>query len=309
MTRPQANEYGLGANPPSYGLVTSGKGDSPQLSMFGAPNNWAVDASGKFTKDFETEQFKAALGYVRDLYSTGVYYPDPNLNTTTASSNFVGGRIGVLMSGWIRYPDFHWNAMAKADPPAKCRVFHPFNADGGQPTWHRFQAVNGMTGIKKASPERVKELLRILNYLASPFGTEEYHLVNYGVKDTDYTYDDQGSPVLTKKGQADVSVGWDRLQVPMGVLFNPPDPEFVKVAYADEQSMVSVLVPDPTESLDSPTDNSKGPPLTRQVSDGLGDIVAGRSPLSAFGDLVQAWRSGGGDQIRTEYEKAYAQSN
>ena len=40
--------------------------------MFGAPNNWAVDSNGRFTKDIETEQFAAALGYVRDLYAAGL---------------------------------------------------------------------------------------------------------------------------------------------------------------------------------------------------------------------------------------------
>ena len=44
--------------------------------MFGAPNNWSVDSSGKFTKDIETAQFEAALGWVRDTFAAGVYYPD-----------------------------------------------------------------------------------------------------------------------------------------------------------------------------------------------------------------------------------------
>ena len=49
---------------------------APQLAMFNAPNNWAVDARGKFIKDLETDQFRAALGYVRDLYAAGVFYPE-----------------------------------------------------------------------------------------------------------------------------------------------------------------------------------------------------------------------------------------
>jgi len=38
-------------------------------SIFGAPNNWAVDKNGKFTATFETDQYKAATAYVKDLYS------------------------------------------------------------------------------------------------------------------------------------------------------------------------------------------------------------------------------------------------
>src|SRR6266851_637291 len=69
---PKANQFGIGALAPGYGLVFDGRGEVPQLAMFGAPNNWGVDSSGKFTKDIETEQFKAALGYVRDLLASGV---------------------------------------------------------------------------------------------------------------------------------------------------------------------------------------------------------------------------------------------
>ena len=67
MTRPQDGQFGIAAPPNNaYGLVST-----PQLAMFRVPNNWSVDASGKFTKDSETEQFRAALGFVRELYASG----------------------------------------------------------------------------------------------------------------------------------------------------------------------------------------------------------------------------------------------
>ena len=39
----------------------------------------------------------------------------------------------------------------------------------------------GATAIKKGTPERTKELLRVLNYLAAPFGCKEDLLLSYGV--------------------------------------------------------------------------------------------------------------------------------
>jgi hypothetical protein len=46
-------------------------------SIFGAPNNWAVDpATGEFTATFETDQYKHPTQYVKDLYTAGVYHPD-----------------------------------------------------------------------------------------------------------------------------------------------------------------------------------------------------------------------------------------
>ena len=44
-------------------------------AMFGAPNSWVLDSSGKLTKDIETPQYKEALNYVRDLVVAGLYHP------------------------------------------------------------------------------------------------------------------------------------------------------------------------------------------------------------------------------------------
>src|SRR6202022_3249933 len=40
-------------------------------AMFGAPNNWRLDSGGRLTKNFETPEFKDAVGYVRDLFTAG----------------------------------------------------------------------------------------------------------------------------------------------------------------------------------------------------------------------------------------------
>jgi putative aldouronate transport system substrate-binding protein len=308
MTRPQSNQWGIGAGAPAYGLV-NGRGDCPQLAMFNAPNNWKVDSAGKFTKDFETEEFKAALGYVRDLYAAGVFYPDPvPLNSTILKTAFIGGKIGVVSTGWASYAVEFWDAALKMSPPVKIRTLPPFSHDGGKPTWHQFTGLIGMTAIKKAPPERVKEILRILNYLAAPFGSQESLLLEYGVKGIDFNFDAQGNPVKTDKGRADTNVMWQYLAWRSPVLFYPADPEFAKVAYADTQAMVPALLADPSLGLYSRTDRSKGGSLIQSFSDGLGPIVTGQSPLSAFDQVLKDWRTAGGDQMRQEYEQAYAES-
>jgi len=38
----------------------------------------------------------------------------------------------------------------------------------------------------------------------------------------------------------------------------------------------------------------------------MGDIIAGRRPLSDFDGLVSDWQTSGGNQIRTEFEQALA---
>jgi putative aldouronate transport system substrate-binding protein len=309
FTHPQSNQWGIGAGAPAYGLQ-NGRGDSPQLAMFNAPNNWTLDASGKFIKDLETDQFRAALGYVRDLYTDGVFYPEVvPLNSPILKTSFMAGKIAVISTGWISYAQEFWDQGLKLNPQVKVRSIRPFSFDGGKPTWHQFSAAIGVTAIKKGSPERTKELLGILNYLAAPFGSQESLLLEYGLEGTHFQYDQQGNPIKTDKGRSDLNVMWQYLAVRPPVLFYALDPAFADVAYADEQAMVPALVADPTVGLYSPTDASRGGTLIQQVSDGLLPIISGRAPLSDFDHVLSDWRSAGGEQMRAEYQQAYASRN
>src|SRR5437660_5380656 len=62
-----------------------------------------------------------------------------------------------------------------------------------------------MNVLKKASPDRIKELLRIMNFLAAPFGSQEDLLLSYGIQGQDYSLDPKGNPVPTSEGIARAS--------------------------------------------------------------------------------------------------------
>jgi putative aldouronate transport system substrate-binding protein len=212
----------------------------------------------------------------------------------------------VYPDGWFSYPVEYWDRGIKLTPPVKFRTLHPFSFDGGPPIWHQYQAFNGMTAIKKGTQDRVKEMLRILNYLAAPFGSEEAFLLEYGVKDVDYSLDAKGNPVLTAQGLADTTVSWRYMAQRPQILFDPNDEEFARVAHADEETIIPVIIPDPSLGLISTTNQAKGGLLLKNFTDGLVDFVVGRRPMSEYGQLVSDWRSNGGDQMRTEFEQAYA---
>ena len=306
LTDPSASQWGIsGDAATAFGMT--GIPSVPLLSMFGVPNNWKVDNAGKFVKDIETEEFKAALAYNRDLWASGVFFADA-LTTTSSNNktNLVAGRFAVYADGWFSYPAEYWDRGLKLTPPVKFRTLHPFSHDGGPAIWHQYQAFNGMTAIKKASTDRVKEMLRILNYLAAPFGSEEAFLLEYGVKDVDYTLDERANPTLTQRGQSDTVVSWRYIAQRPQVLFNPNDPEFARVAHADQQTIIPVLIPDPGLGLVSQTFQAKGGLLLKNFNDALVDLIVGRRPLGDLDGLVTEWRSNGGDQMRTEYEQAYA---
>jgi putative aldouronate transport system substrate-binding protein len=67
----------------------------------------------------------------------------------------------------------------------------------------------------------------------------------------------------------------------------------------------TVTVPNPPQILFNPQD----PEFARVIQafvDGLAEILRGNQPLTRFDQLVADWRKNGGDQIRAEYEQAFA---
>ena len=138
--------------------------------MFGAPNTWGLDASGKLTHARETDEFRAAVEFVRDLYAAGVYHPNSgNYGALAIKDDHVGGKFAFAESTWTAtYPDF-WHRGAAVDPPVQMRVMPPFPASGnGSVKYYLSPSVQigypllGITVLKKASPGRIKELLGIL---------------------------------------------------------------------------------------------------------------------------------------------------
>jgi putative aldouronate transport system substrate-binding protein len=103
-------------------------------------------------------------------------------------------------------------------------------------------------------------------------------------------------------------VGSSSVVLPQPDLYEPTDAEIVKAAYADQQAMVPSMIPDPSIGLYSPTDLSMSGTLANTFFDGIGEMVTGRSPLSNLDQLLKDWRTAGGDRLRGEFERSYAEA-
>ncbi len=272
--------------------------------IFGVPNQWRNDG-GKLTKEWETEEYKAALAYMRSLWDAGVFFPDtPALSGAQVGANWYQGKYVMWPNSFIAW-SLAWNSAVAADPAFKPRVITPFSADGKvKPVYHSGVGNAGRTVLKKSSPDRIKELLGVLNFFAAPFGTQEQLLLTYGVKDVDFSFDPQGNPKQTQKGAADTNVPWAQLVTMPDVLYNANSAEFAAIAYQEETDHYALALANPVVGLYSKTNSEKSQGLNQKMADGIAQIVYGRSPVSSFDQLVKDWRSGGGDQIRTEFEQA-----
>lgn len=273
--------------------------------MMGAPNEWKADG-GKFIKDFETDEYVQALEFVRKCWSENIIHPSAFEANFSLKSQalFNAGTTAYICSGST------WSGNATqakiADASAELDWFPVMKWDGSGPAkrW-----VGGgapyLVAMKQSSPDRVKELLGVVNWLASPWGTKEFRLFREGVEGHDYTLDSDGKAVRTDIGKAERPAGL--AYIGSSALVHSGNP-YSQAEYESESD--GMQNPDPliTVGLESVTQQNRGPQLAKQIQDAQSDIIQGRKPVSSWIDAVQTWRTSGGDKIRSEYQLAYQET-
>jgi putative aldouronate transport system substrate-binding protein len=305
LTKASANRWAIG----TFQAALSGPFELNWFgSLFGAPNNWRLDPGGKLVKDYETAEYKEAVAYVRDLVGAGVFYPD-SLTTTSAPAamtNLVSGKcvLSVRTLGLDWTDGFQQGQ--RLDPPQTFGFLRHFAAhDGAKPVFFLGTGFGAGTMLKKAPPERIKELLAVLNWTAAPFGSQEDLLLTYGVDGTDYNFDATGNPVATDRWMGDAyNAPWRYLAQHPQVMYNANYPAITKLAAEAESALIPLGVSDATLGYYSPTNTAKSVTLRGKFNDGLLEILQGRASMSDLDQLVKDWQSNGGEDMRTEFLKA-----
>ncbi|MBV8718113.1 MAG: extracellular solute-binding protein [Chloroflexi bacterium] len=300
LNRPQESRWAIGnsANGPAsgsmYGLISF-------LEMFGAPNAWSLDSSGKLVRDRETDQYKAAISYMKDLMGSGLYPPDFQTAGDSRSA-FIAGRFVVSTEAFGNGWNDFWRRGLQQTPQRHYTIVGPFAADASLKPQHYLTAGTvAYNVLKKGSPDRVREVLRILNYLAAPFGSEEDLLLTYGLRDQDFSMDANGNPIPSQQGLLNAGyVPWQYLAHRPYAWYQSDLPGYAKAAFDVEQTLVGIGVTNPTVGLHSAT-QAKNAASEQAFYDGLADLLFNRRPFSDYDQLVSDWRTSVGDTIRQEY--------
>lgn len=272
-------------------------------AMFHVPNQWR-EKDGKLTYYIETDEFKESVAYTKKLWDAGVFYPDtPSMNSVKAGDLFTAGKCIIQENG-----DAGWSGLQingeKVNPDFLAGAIPAFGAKGGPgSTWFRPGAF-GYSVITNGAKDRVEEILAIMNYLAAPFGSEEYNLINFGVKGVDYN-DSPAGPLKTAQGTKEIATTYNYVAAPEQVLFDPANVDkVIKPHYEWETKVVKHGAKDPTVGLYSETASRSLAPILTQINDTITSVVVGRKSMSDLSQTVDAWNAGGGKQITAEYEKA-----
>lgn len=294
ITNPKEPQFAMGALPTTWLM-------NILLEMVDAPNVWQ-QTDGKFVHAMETPQYAAAIQHAKEFWDAGVLHPNSFSDPGSNSTWWQGGLTQVYVQG---FPN--WLYFTQRQPHFDLGLIDIPKWDGGglaakhasTPAYNAYAAVS-----KQASPDRVREILRVLDYIAAPYGTQEYLRGNYGLEGTHYTMVD-GVPTSTKAIIDEPTVLTYFGSQALAYLTGP------RGLVDREHEYLTKIMPTAKHNaalgLYSATASSKATAFTRKATDVVGAIIQGRSQLGEWDSLVKEWQGGIGKDMRSEYEQAFAE--
>lgn len=293
LTDPRSNRWALGTSDDIMTVMNA---------MLGKPNLWSEDA-GAFTYQYETDEMRRALSSGKQLVDDGVLHPDGFAATSTQAKRWLrSGNVAMFRGGykgWILDIFADWPELENAVGGVVTPGF-----EGGKGSHQYSNTTFALVAVKKSNESRIREILRVCNWLAAPFGTEEYLIRKYGVRDLDYTL--KGTdPTLTQVGVTETSLPVLYLADSPDVTYSPGIPGITRKSHDYQTREVPLIVQDPTVGLYSDTYSRSGAALKKTMDSLVRDVLQGRQSLAAWDEGVTTWRKNGGDTIRSEFQSAF----
>jgi putative aldouronate transport system substrate-binding protein len=277
---------------------------------------WMLDDKGNLITQYESEGIIEAMNWMAKAIKAGLVHPDQVAgNYGNGITEFYAGQMAIVSDG-----SGAWNAAdaqkGQASNKGYTRAsFDFFAATGGGEPKMPLEAATAWTSYlnKSLSAKQIEECLRIANYLAAPFGSIEYNLLNYGVEGVDYTTTGTG-PQLTAKGTqyAGSAVStYNFLVSPNNTVYNAGYPAVTKASASWAQRNaghgyqplfyeLNVTVPNSLSSANAFT------PFT-QTDSIMYEVVRGRSSIADYNSTLATWKRNGGNKLKSFYEGVLAQ--
>ncbi|MFJ9036161.1 extracellular solute-binding protein [Streptomyces sp. NPDC102406] len=290
-------KWGLGASTTSY------FGYKTHAIWHGAPNEWRIE-NGKAEYFAGTDEFRSALEYLAKLRASGAYYPEAtSVSQVDLKTQFYNGTVLSMTDGFGAAIS---NAQGIKDAYTM-DLAQPYTA-GGAPRFQQSRGIFGYTALKKAPADRVKLLLRVLDWLASPFGSKEYELLHYGIEGTHFERDKDNNPIATELGLVE-----SKDNLPLTKVADAPQPlyypgyaDLTRRVHAWQRKVVPMMVPNDRWGLQSDTFNRQGATLDQIINDGVTAVVTGRKKPSDWDGIYKKWLAQGGRKALDEFGAEHA---
>lgn len=271
--------------------------------MNGEPNSWREEG-GKLTNTYETDEYKQTITDLIALWKSGVMHPDSFNTAQPFKALFNAGTVAINASDG--YPAWNQYILDNVtNPDFELALMPVYTRDGSElAPWALGSGVFSITTItKQDDPEKTKRILRALNYLAAPFGTEEYLYRWFGEEGVDHTMSSDGNPALTKTGTSNATLPIRYLADAPNAVYQAGRPQDAEVQHAYQSQVIPTGIANPTLGLYSNTAATKNSAADLDFNNGVYEIVQGRKPFANLDTLLATWRKAAGDGMRAEFEE------
>ncbi|RMB57779.1 type 2 periplasmic-binding domain-containing protein [Tessaracoccus antarcticus] len=268
-------------------------------NMLGMPNFWNYD--GKTMQSWwMVPEMEQALEAQRSWVEAGLMNPDAfsSPNTKLWFSTGKGYFNPDAFTAWAQY----WVGATSGFDFGGCEI-PAFEGGGDGHMWVSFPSF-GRSAINKNAGDRVETLLKVANYLAAPFGTQEFLDVKYGKEGVDYTLNGS-DPEPTPAGGANSQIGVKYIVDAKVPNYLPGHKESAqKLDTLIRALMPNALYNDAVYLYSKEQEKNFAEALT-EFGALEGDIVQGRKQVSDWKPAADKWWKDHGQKMADELAQAY----
>ncbi|WP_062109915.1 type 2 periplasmic-binding domain-containing protein [Bacillus niameyensis] len=281
-------------------------------AAYGIAYEWK-EQDGKLVKmEEQNEEWKGLLTFLSKAYAEGVF--DANFATNVGSdieALVEGNKIGweIASPGSIKQRE---EALKQIEPNAEF-VMIPYPPKGPKGESGLLVTVQGRGKVVLDANMDEEKIYRILEWLEWWISEEGTVVMKDGPEGEIWEKKD-GEIVLTEKGKTYE----EQINLLNNWLFRSSDDNFnihgwtpEEEQYDDEFQKAVDQYPsewrdagDPY-TIDSPTFQERSKDLAADFNEGIANIIAGRKPVDYIDEVIERWKSEGGDKIIEEVNKSY----
>ena len=282
----------------------------------GAGNVWK-DVGGTLVPAFETEEWRQALEFERELVENGYLNPDyATMAPEDWNTPFLNGEGGIIIDVQSRAAQLV-QLFKEKDPEDFEYVALSGQLEGPNGTFTMpTTGYAGFLAIPKAGVQTEEQLEEVLTFLNDLNSTEAQNLLNHGIEGENYTVED-GLAVFDPEQQDftdQVTGAWAQLGMNVAGFNAYPikqETEFEQALYDLRLELQAQEVEDavfnPAAGLVSETYTTNGVQLDTMIADARIQYIDGQIDEAGLQDAIDQWHSSGGDDLIAELNELYAE--
>ncbi|OCT14571.1 ABC transporter substrate-binding protein [Paenibacillus pectinilyticus] len=278
-------------------------------SYFGVPNNWAVSA-GNFVPEFDTQAYVDTMNFMKKLYDEKLINSDFAVTSKEVQRDkLIRGNAGVYIGSMQDVQRLSDEAQL-VNPDARFTLVNRIEGPQGFHIWS-IPNYSALYLFSKKAIRTEAELKQVLQFFDRSMDKDVANLMKYGLEGRHFT---------TKNGQVQLSEDTSKIRVnEVNALYalmiaDLNNPNVMPVVESESLSQLAdtlsldnekYVIKDPTLGLESKTYDERGVEMYKIVSDATYNYMLGKLDKAAFGQEIERWRRGGGNQMISEYNEAY----